>query len=136
MVDRLMVVNHAKEAILSGFIAHDERAGLEPALQVRPEGKGCAVVDDPQKNIAPALDDPKDDGFVRGEATPAFAAQERVVNLDDLARLLWRAANLTVTVHIAHVAAHFAAHAPRGFVGHADLALDFLGRHAIPRSAE
>ena len=41
-----------------------------------------------------------------------------------------------IAVHIAHVFPDFMAHAPRGFVGHAKLALDLFRGNALPCGAE
>ena len=41
-----------------------------------------------------------------------------------------------VAINLGHVLADFVAHTPRGFVGHAQLALQFLRRYAMPRRCE
>ena len=61
-----------------------------------------------------------------------LAADQRFVDLNDFAG----AAQRIVTVERGHVLADFMAHAPRGFVGHANLALDTLGGNAVPRRRE
>lgn len=41
-----------------------------------------------------------------------------------------------IAVHLGHVLANLVPHAPRSFVGDAQLALKFLSRHAMPRRGE
>ena len=60
------------------------------------------------------------------------AAHEGFVNLDVGAD----AADLTVTVNIGHVVTNERSHAPRCFVGHAKLALQFLGADTVARRGE
>jgi hypothetical protein len=47
-----------------------------------------------------------------------------------------RAAKRVIAVHKTHILANEIAHAPSGFIGHADGALNFLGRDAIAGRAE
>ena len=83
------------------------------------------------ENIAVALDNAEHDGLVIVPEL-VLAAEKTFVDLDRLART----ADREITVNIAHVLADQIAHAPRGFVGHAKLALHFLGGHAVPGSRE
>ena len=62
----------------------------------------------------------------------ALAANPRFINLDRA----HETANRAVTIDLRRIFTNFMAHAPRGFVRHAQLAFDFLGCHAVPRSAE
>ena len=65
-------------------------------------------------------------------AAARFAANAGFINLDNLIR----PAKRIVAVERAHVLPDFVAHAPCGFVGDANLALDALGGDTVPRSRE
>lgn len=60
-----------------------------------------------------------------------LAADERLVGFHDA-----KAAEWAVAIYLAHILADFVAHAPSALVGHTQLPLQFLGGHAVTRSAE
>lgn len=86
-------------------------------------------------DIAAPLQSADDDRLV-AHVTIALAADraadDRFVHLDSPAR----PAERPVAVNRAHILADHVAHAPCGFVGDAELALDLFRGNAVPRSAE
>ena len=69
---------------------------------------------------------------LRPLAALGFAADQRLVDLDDLAG----AANGSLPSSLRHVFPDLVAHAPSRLVRHANLALDSLGSNAVPRRRE
>src|ERR1700704_2706054 len=82
-------------------------------------------------DIAAALDHAKYDSLVI-LAKPVVAADECFVRLNRLSRTAQR----RVTIDVAHIEPDHVTHAPSRLVGHAKLALHFLGGHAVPRLAK
>jgi len=91
-----------------------------------------AVLHDAGNHVAAAFNHTRNDDLVV-LASAILAADYCVI---DLKALAVRTAQGVVAVHIAHVVADQAGHAPSRLVGHADGALDFLGAQAVTRCAE
>jgi hypothetical protein len=84
-------------------------------------------------NVTAALLDAEKDGLAVAVLTALFVtADESLVHFNGLER----SAHGFVTVHNHHILADFVAHAPRGLIGHPDLALDLLGGNAVAGRAE
>ena len=113
------------------IVAH--LVGLDPAAEdhvgVDDRGKCrlALVRNDMRHNVAAAFGHAHDDRLGR-----AKSADKRLVDLDMLAG----SADWTVAVQRAHIFPDLMAHAPCRLVGHAKLALDFLGSDTVPRRAE
>ncbi len=111
----------------------DCRAVLDVCQDMSLQGLALHVRNDARHYIAAALDYSEHHGLARRTTFPlaarALPADHRVVNLD-------MAVKRIVTVNLAHVLEDFVAHAPSALVGHAKLALEFFGRHAMARRGE
>src|ERR1700728_547834 len=83
------------------------------------------------ENVAVALDDAEHDRLIVVPG-PILGAEKTFVNLDRLAG----AAKRKIAVHITHVFADQVAHPPSGFVGDAQLALNFFRSDAVPGPGE
>ena len=128
VVDRHMPVTTIGQAKVGAqFIGVDRAAGDHVSID-HWEQSGAALVGDNRRHHVPAALDHTQHNRLGG----AESADESFVDLDVLAGT----ANRSVAVHVAHVFADFMAHAPRRLVGHAELALDFLGGNPVPRGAE
>ena len=94
------------------------------------------VRNDAGDDFAAVFQHPKDASLVTSEAAAERpvrpSADHRLINLNDLAG----AAERIVAVERGHVSADLVAHAPRGFVGDAQFALDALRGNAVPRRCE
>ena len=130
------IAHRAKPAIAEPFVGMDLTAARDGITDDRKQRATAPVGNDLGHDIAIAFEHPEYDMLVRKPA--AFlagannAAHEGFVDLDGARE----AADARIAVNIAHVFPDLMAHAPRRLVGHAELALHFLRRHAMPRRAE
>src|SRR5579885_381996 len=120
-----------QEFEIRSFVRVDLRSRLNEFYDVRNDVMLGPHLNDARNNIATAFDNAKHYGLVV-LAKFIFAAEKTFVRLDRLAGTAKR----IVAVNVAHVFADQVAHAPSRFVGDAELALDLLGGHAVPRGAE
>lgn len=94
-----------------------------------------AAGDDPRNQFAAPLNHTDHSGLV-ALVTAALAGNRAAdvgfINFNSLAK----AAKRIVAIQRSHILADFVAHAPCRLVGHADLALDFLGSNPVARGAE
>ena len=82
--------------------------------------------------IAVPLNSAEHDGLTGTPGSvPALVASAYVGLID-----LYMTAKRVIAIDFAHVLADFMTDAPRRFVGHAQLALQFLGRHTMPGRGE
>ena len=126
---------HIKAAVAAKFIGRHGSAGQNMRLHQRFHGRAVAARHNFRHHVPAALKHPDHNGLVALVSRPFafdFAADQRFVNLDNLAH----AAKRIGAVERSHVFADLMAHPPRGFVGHPKLALDFLGGNAVARRAE
>src|ERR1700733_2322338 len=86
----------------------------------------------PRHDIAAAFDHAEHNCFVIAVSREVVATDECFVCLNRLAGT----ANRRVAVNVTHIEPDQMAHAPSGFVGDTQLALHFLGGHAVPRLAK
>src|SRR5262245_41447965 len=86
----------------------------------------------PRHHVAAAFDHAEHDRLILWLAVSVAATNDSFARPHGLAG----AANRKIAIHITHVLADQVAHAPSRFVGHAELALDLFGGHAVPRGAE
>ena len=136
VVDRLMVIAKLLEnAVRPPLVSADAGSGPEPFDDRRNEGLASSGRDNLGEHLAVALKDTHNHGLSLG-ATPreAFdlglpAPDVGFVNLDV-------ASKRRIAVNLSHVLADFVAHAPGRLVGHAQLALQFLRRYAMPQRGE
>lgn len=96
-------------------------------LDQRKQGLGFGVRDNAGNDIAVALDRAEHDGLVLVPVVDVgpIPADQGFIHLD-----MPRQAG--IPVHVGHVLADFMPHAPSGFVGHAKLPLQLLGRDTMP----
>ena len=132
VIDRFMFV-----AVLFGqqferrtFVRVDFCSRLHVGHDMRNDVRLGAHLDVASENVAVALDDAEHDGLVIVPRL-VLAADKSFVDFDRLAGTAKR----IVAVNVAHVFADQIAHPPRGFVGHAKLALHLFRGHAVPGSA-
>src|SRR5271165_895082 len=128
----VLVAAPHKPGIGSQFIGADRGACLDVLKNVLLKGLALNVIDYAGHHVAAALDHAEDNRLA-GCSTPAFsgtlAANHRFVDLDV-------ALKRRIAVHPAKVFADLMAHAPRSFVIHRQLTLQFLRRNAVPRRRE
>ena len=88
-----------------------------------------AGLHDAGNNVAAALDDAKHNRFVVRLVCRIMTADKGFVGFYRLAGTTHR----RIAVNVAHVESDQVAHAPRGLVGHAQLALELFRGHTVPR---
>lgn len=124
-----------KEAVGAELVAADSSAGTDRRMNEGFHRPGRAARRTAHRQLAAALFHANDNDLV-AHVTVALAANRaannRLVNLDNDAS----ATKEIIAVNCAYVFADLMAHAPRGFVGDAKLALDFLRGDAVTRRAE
>ena len=137
VVDRhVAMAAQPKAAVALEFVGMDLPAGKDVRVDRGLERGSANVFDNLRNHVAVALHYAENDRLTRC-APPALAALADAadigfVNFNDGAET----ANRKAAVNNGHILADFVAHPPSRFVGHADLALDFLGGDPVPRSAE
>jgi len=134
--NQVRVAFGGKRHIRAIFVRGDGRAFGDIRHDMRNERVALRVRNDLGNNVAAALDHAEHGGlfdlpavFAPLAMLPRLAADVGFVGLD-------RARQAIVAVNLRHVLADFVAHPPRRFVGDGKLALQFLGRHAMPRRGE
>ena len=136
MIDRAMVkAATAKRLIGAVFVGTNSRALLDVANDRALQNFDAPVLDNASDDVAATLKHSEHDGLVivfrRVTVASVATADQRFVNLDMAAKLL---APIPVRVRRRHQLAKFVRHAPRRFVGAADLALQFLRRNPVARA--
>jgi len=116
----------------TALVCSDARAFGYPGAQMGQNGSAAAVGQHAGNDLAATLHHAQHDGLVI-LALLVLAADESLVRFDNR---LAGTAQRRVTIGIGHVLADFVAYAPSGLVGHAQLALQFLRRNAVPRRGE
>ena len=135
MLDRHVPImgNPAKRGVTEPFVGMDFSAGLNKLGNDGKQRRAGTVRNDASDNFTVALFYPEHDGFaltgLRAALVPTDIGFVRFNYGADPAQRI-------VAIQRPHVFADFVAHAPSGFVGHADLALNFLGSDAVTRRAE
>lgn len=117
------------------FVGMKLAARLHVGGHERLQGGAALVRNNCRHNVATTLQRADDNGFASGSAhmrSALDAADQSFVNLDGLTR----PADRLVAVNRRHVLADKRCHAPRGFIGHSKLALEFLGADAVARRRE
>jgi len=141
VVHRVMRVRHASDVpdfqVRAIVVGVDFRARLNRRADHRKQRPARAVGHNVRHHVAALFEHAEHNRLAFRRVPAALAtgqttANESLVNLDNRTS----AANRSVAVNRAHILADLVAHAPRGFVGHAKLPLDFLGRDTVTRSAE
>ena len=137
VVNRLMVVpKPGKDAVGPPFVRADGRTGGDVLEDRRNEGLAAGIGDNLREQFAAPLKDTHDDSLVRPAPGNAFllSALSHAPNIGfvhfDMAGQGW------IAVNAAHVFPDLVRHAKCGWVGHAQLPLQFLGRNAMPRCGE
>lgn len=136
MLHRLVVVpKHIEAAVRTKFVGRNGRTGKDMLLNQRFHRRAMTARYNLRHHVAAALEE-ADNGVLVALVSRALpldrTADQRFVDLDCDAR----AAERSNAVNHAHVLADHVAHAPSGFVGDAQLALDTLGSDAVPRRGE
>ena len=133
VVDRAVNVAIFRQFLISvPFVRADSRALGDVLGDVRFNRRARHIGDHARDDLAATLDKAEHQRLAKSATAPAplaVAAHHRFVCLD-VAR------KLVVAVHNRQILADFVAHAPRRLVVHAQLALQFLGRHAVARRGE
>lgn len=137
VVDHTMVVaDLAEDAIRVPFVGADARSGLDALEDRRNEGLAGSVGDNLGKHLAPAFQDAHDHCLVRSASGNTHLPSALHATADISLVHFDMASQRRIAIHLRHVLADFMAHAPRRFVGDGKLALQFLGRDAMPRRGE
>ena len=137
VVDRhVTMAAQSKPVVALEFVGMDLSAGKDVRIDRRLERGSADIFDNLRNHVAVALHHAENDRLTWGTA-PAFAsladpADIGFVNLHYRPETAYRIA----AVNSGHILADFMAHAPSGFVGNAELALDFLGREAVTARRE
>src|SRR4051812_37431397 len=138
---RTVVAGHVpiaaqRNALVGGpLVGMQRRARKNVIADQRPQRLAVAALKHPRNQLAARFQHPEHDALVAlvaGALALDVPANESLVELHDFAG----AAQRIVAIERRHVLVDFVAHAPRGFVRHADIALDRLGGHAVPRRRE
>jgi hypothetical protein len=136
MINRYVTISVQRQIFITAkFVGVDRGAGQDVGIDKRVHGGLSAAWHDACNQLAIAFQHPDNARLIAlVAATHARngAADQRFVNLDFFAH----AAKGVITIKLRHILADFMAHAPRRFVGHAKLALNFLGRNSVTRSAK
>jgi len=135
------VIGHLMEVTLAAkcqigrmLVSVYNRVRLHILLDERKQGVATAIGHNAGNDIPVALHHAENDRLRHHLADMAVlnTANEGFVHFN----LLGETANRRITIDLRHVFANLMTHAPRRFVGHAKLALDFLCRNAITRSTK
>ena len=133
MIDCFVVVSKLRKALVGiQFVSRYLGARLDKLDNVRLKAHALHVRHDASNHFTAAFNNTEHNRLAQSRATAlagAMTTNHRFVGFD-MARQ-WR-----VTVHNGEVLADFMACAPRGFVVHRKLALQFLGGHAVARRGE
>lgn len=134
MIDGLVIeaVALGQDLIAAPIIRVDAGALFHKLGNVRRDVARAAILNVTGHNVTIPFDHAEDHGLIVASFAGVLATDEGFVRFHDLAGT----ANWEIPVNVAHVFANQIAHAPRGFVGDAQLALHLFRRHAVPRSAE
>lgn len=131
----VLVAKRSDLPVAAKFVRADFRARQDRGVNHRFHRLAVTRRDHLCGYLAAALNH-ADHGGVVGLITRTFAGtratDQRFVNF----HVPSRTAEQVNAINFAHILPDHVAHAPSGLVRHAKLALDFLGRHAIPRCAE
>lgn len=135
MVHRHVIIAFtADRQIRARFVGVDDAVQLDVLFDDGEQGRAALVRDNFRHHLAAAFREADNNRLVRHAAFGLIdlAADDRFVHFD----MLGKAAKRAIAVHNRHIFADFVAHAPSRLVGHADLALNFLCRHAAAGRAE
>lgn len=137
VVNRLMVVpKPGQDAVRPPFVRADGRTGGDVLEDRRNEGLAAGVGDNLREQFAAPLKDTHDDSLVRPAPGNAFLLSA-LPNTTDIGFVHFdMARQRRITVNGSHVFPDLVRHAKCGWVGHAQLPLQFLGRNAMPGSGE
>ena len=134
MIDGAVCVTvFCQTAVCDPLVCANSRARTDVFKDVPFKGSLAGVRDDWRHDIAATLGHAEHHCLAR-RAPPALAARTPPADVGFVSFNVprqWR-----ITINFRHVFADLVAHAPRAFIGHAKLALQFLGRHAMPRRGE
>lgn len=137
MVDAAMFVAERLERLVAHpFVGANQAPGQHLFDDMREQSPAAGVVHDARDDIAVSFRHSEHDGLFGTASRDAVLLAALAPSADigfvhfDMAR------QAAIAVNVAHVFADFVAHAPRRFVGHAQLALQFLRRDAMPRRGE
>ena len=126
---------HIETTIAAKFIGRHGRTRQDMGLHKGFHRRAVAARYNLRHHITAALQQPDNGSLVALVARP-FALDrttyQRFVNLDNPPH----AAKRIGAIERTHIFADLMAHAPRGFVGHAKLTLNFLCGNPVPRGAE
>lgn len=129
----MLVAEPCKLGVGLQFVRRNCGAPTHVRDNVRLKRRTTHILNDPRHHVTFAFQHPKHDRLAG--STPAtlsartLPADHRFVGLDMPRKLI-------VTIHKAEILANLMAHAPRRFVIHAKLALQFLRRNAVARRGE
>ena len=125
-------VPFSQRPIALPVVGIDFRSRLHPFYDVGNEVTCPAIENVTGENVAIPFDDTENDSLVVGCPVEIATADKSFIDLDCLAGTAER----EIAVNVAHVFADQAAHAPSGFVGDTELALDLFRGHTVPGRAE
>lgn len=126
------IASAAQRTVSAVFVSVAGRTLGYIFLNDRKQGLLLRVFNDPCHHFAVTLQHPEHDGLASGTtATLAgvISAHIRFINFDIARKLI-------LPVNHRHMLANLMADAPRGFVSHAKLALQFFARYAVTRGGE
>jgi len=133
MIDRIVIeAVPANAGVCAPFVRTDFRAAFDVFKNVRMQGFGPGIGDDPRHHVTIALDHAENNGLVDLPSAPTeFVAPANVsfVNFDVARQPI-------VAVDLRHIFAKFMAHAPRRLVRHAKLPLKLFSRDAMAGRSE
>ena len=134
MVHRLMLKPGLRQpAVGLQFVGMDRATFFDVLFDDRLKSFLAHVRNDLRHYVAVTFQHSKHDRLVWSD-TPAFAASSASTDIGFISFDI--AVQRQLTVHIGHVLTNFVCHAPRRLIGHAQLALQLLRRHAMTRSRE
>ena len=146
LVDRVVhglvrVAHFLEWSVCSPLVRAHDRTFPHVLFNVREKGLASRVLDNAGDDVTAALNHAEDNGLFRVRARASSAM--RIVHgnkllvagpTTDKGLIQFDVPRQTgVAVHFRHVLADFMRHAPRAFVGDAQLALQFLGRYTVAR---
>ena len=130
--DAMPITNLGKRLIGNPFVRADHRAGFDTLHDMGIERLASGVRHNARDDIAATFDHPEYNGLTRRAASSFTFASAANVCLVDLDMSIER----RIAIHGRHIFANFMAHAPRGFIRHAKLALKLLSWHPMPGRGE
>ena len=134
VVDGAVIVSEPGDPGIGGkLVRADRRPALDVLKDVPLQSRAAYVRDDASHDIAAALDHAEHYRLAR---RPTSALATRTPSADVGFIGLNVPAQRGIAVHVRHVFADLMAHAPSRLVGHAQLALKFLGGHAMALRGE